>query len=317
MFGGERLTSDLVADVRRDEPALAVMNHYGPTETTVGCCVYRVPSSAAEGNVPIGKPIPGVEAIVRRADFTETDVDEPGELHVGGLALARGYWAHPELTVRSFLDVRDGVGRPVRWYRTGDVVVRRDDGELSYLGRADDQVKVSGYRVELSEIEHVLRLHPQVGDGFVVADPSGERVRLVGAVTLTFGTITDQQLRRHLRSYLPAALVPARLVVLDAAPLTRNGKVDVRAILAAVAPTEHDDATRRLEDTIAAGFAELLGIHDPDPDEDFFELGGDSLASVEAVAWIQEQLGVDLEVSALFDHPTARSLAHHIEEHRG
>ena len=316
MFGGERLTGDLVAHVRRDEPELAVMNHYGPTEATVGCCVYRVPPDAAEGSVPIGKPIPGVTAIVRRADLTAAGVNEPGELYVGGLALARGYWEQPELTARSFVSVPDCTGRPARSYLTGDVVVRRRDGELSYLGRKDDQVKVLGHRVEPAEIEHVLHLHPQVGEAFVVADPSSERARLVGAVTLAFGTITDQQLRSHLRSHLPPALVPARLVVLNTPPLTRNGKVDRQAILAAAAPTD-DEATRVLEDRIAAGFAGMLGLPDVDVDGDFFELGGDSLASVETVTWIQDELGVELEVSALFDNPTARSLALHIQENRG
>lgn len=317
MFGGERLTGDLVAHVRRDEPGLAVMNHYGPTEATVGCCVYRVPPDAAAGSVPIGKPIPGVTTMVRRADLTAAAVSEPGELHVGGLALARGYWDQPELTARSFADVRDGAGRSTRWYLTGDVVVRHRDGELRYLGRADDQVKVLGHRVEPSEIEHVLHLHPQVREAFVVADPSSERARLVGAVTLAFGTITDQQLRSHVRSHLPPAHVPARLVVLNTPPLTRNGKVDRQAILAAAAPMEDDETAGPLEDRIAAAFAEMLGLPDADPDEDFFELGGDSLASVETVAWIQDELGVELEVSALFDHPTARALARHIQEKRG
>jgi amino acid adenylation domain-containing protein len=314
MFGGEHLTGNLVADVRRDEPELAVMNHYGPTEATIGCCVYRVPSGATVGAVPIGKPIPGVTATVRRADHTAAAINEPGELHVGGRGVARGYWDEPELTARSFVAVPDGTGQPERWYLTGDLVVRCQDGQLSYLGRADDQVKILGHRVEPAEIEHVLGRHPQVGEAFVVADQSTERTRLVGAVTLAFGTITEQQLRSHLRTHLPAALVPARVVVLQRPPITRNGKVDRQEILAAAAPTEHDEALSTLEDKIAAGFAELLGLLDPDPDEDFFELGGDSLASVETLAWIREELGVDLAVSALFDHPTARSLAHYIQE---
>ncbi len=167
--------------------------------------------------------------------------------------------------------------------------------------------------MEPAEIEQALRLHPQVREAFVVADTNGERPQLLAAVTLAFGTLDDQQLRRHLRSHLPPALVPTRLAILDEAPITRNGKVDKEAILAALRIVDRGDATKALEERIADTFAEILGLPITEPDDDFFEQGGDSLASVEAVGWIRDELGVELEISALFEHPTPRSLARHIQ----
>jgi len=137
IFGGERLNSDLIRQARRDNPGLAVMNHYGPTEATVGCCVYRVPASLPPTSIPIGQPIPGVEACIRRDDLTVAESGEVGELFIGGKALAHGYWRRPDLTAQAFVELPDGQSGTSRWYRTGDLARRGSDGNIDYLALAE------------------------------------------------------------------------------------------------------------------------------------------------------------------------------------
>ena len=143
MFGGEQVGANLIADVRRDRPLLPVINHYGPTETTVGCCVYRVPTGVVADPVPIGRPMPGVEAFIRRERGAAANGMDVGELLIGGKALARGYWRSPKQTAAKFIRSSNGRGRTRRWYRTGDLVRRTENGDFIFLGRADDQVRDS------------------------------------------------------------------------------------------------------------------------------------------------------------------------------
>lgn len=315
MFGGERLTPDLVDDVRRDVPDLAVMNHYGPTETTVGCCVYRVSAPFARAEVPIGGPIPGVLVRVVRPDLSEASIGEAGELLVGGLALAQGYLGRPEETARAFIELTDHAGMPVRWYRTGDVVRCREAGELDYLGRVDDQVKVLGHRIEPADIEAALRRAPGVTDAVVTAAPTPHGTELVAAVTARAAGVDRQSLLAHLRGLLPAPMIPSRIAVLDALPVTVNGKLDRQALLGAteLAPVDRSAVG---PSSITAKISELLGAP-VGADDDFFESGGDSLAAVELLAWASSAFGVDLELSAVFKYPTARLLAAHIDEVSG
>jgi amino acid adenylation domain-containing protein len=313
MFGGERVTSDLVGDVRRDAPELAVINHYGPTETTVGCCAYSVPPWFAGANVPIGTPLIGVYATVRRADGSLCDGDEEGELYIGGRGLAREYWHRPDLTARAFVHAPDEHGNRRRWYRTGDLVVRRPDGLLEYLGRLDDQVKILGHRIEPAEVESVLRAHSAVRDAVVVASKRGTAVELVAAVVATDAAPSAEELRRFARARIPAAMIPSRVVFFEQLPVDHNGKVDRRAIEREQALREHErELETSLEQSLAAKWRDVLGAETQGYDDDFFELGGDSMATVELSAWAAERFGVPLEPTALFDHPTIRSLADRI-----
>ena len=241
MFGGERVSSEFIADVRRDAPQLAVMNHYGPTETTVGCCVYDVPRGFAAANVPIGTPIPGLYASVRRADGTQCDDGEEGELYIAGRGLAREYWRRPDLTARAFVRAPDGHGRQRRWYRSGDLAVEGPNGALEYLGRIDDQVKILGHRVEPMEVESVLRAHPGVLDVVVVASQRAGTVELVAAIVATEPAPSAEELRRFARARTPAAMVPSRVLFFEHLPTGPNGKVDRRAILRDDAGCEHND----------------------------------------------------------------------------
>ena len=229
MFGGERLARDLVADVRRANNDLEVLNHYGPTEATVGCCVYAVPHNPPR-DVPIGRPLPGVEILVVDTDDAPVDPLVAGELLVGGLAPARGYFDREEETQERFVERQD---HPGRWYRTGDIVRTNQDGDLEYLGRLDDQVKILGHRVEPGEIEHALRACPGVRDAVVVVVP-GDPSELVAAVVTDDATLGPHELRAQLRGELPPALVPARVGVVSALPVTARGKIDRAAVLALV-----------------------------------------------------------------------------------
>jgi amino acid adenylation domain-containing protein len=317
MLGGERVSSELVTQLRRDAPELAVMNHYGPTEATVGCCIYLVPKEAPTGTLPIGQPISGIDVTVRDPNGAICRSNEPGELYIGGVGLAREYWRRPDLTDTAFviLDGLDGI--PKRWYRSGDLVTQRADGILEYLGRVDDQIKILGHRVEPAEIETVIRQHPGVVDAAIVSDDRPGGVELVAAVVVKNMELTEVLLDQHVQAHLPAAMVPSQFIILDQLPVTANGKLDRDAFLLK-AKVVHSNAFERsgsldgdddIETQLVAKWQEVFGVKAIGLDADFFELGGDSLASVEIVRWASRAFKVDLELPALFEHPTVRELA--------
>jgi amino acid adenylation domain-containing protein len=314
MMGGERVTADLVNHLRRDAPKLAVMNHYGPTEATVGCCTWMVPEGPATDPVPIGRPIPGMQVSVRNAERKPCAEGETGELYLGGVGLAAGYWNKPGLTEAAFVELREGRKPAMRWYRTGDLVRPRPDGALEYLGRIDRQVKILGHRVEPLEIERVLRTHPQIEDTAVIPVEGPEGVQLLAAV-VTRQPVSAEDIAAHLRTRLPSALVPAHLLAVDRIPATVHGKIDAERLLALLRdrPGAPREAPRLDEAGVADRLCEhwrgLLKVTQVRPDDDFFELGGDSMASLAVLEWIREQLQVKLELPALFDHPTPRGLA--------
>jgi amino acid adenylation domain-containing protein len=295
MLGGEAGSAELVRQLRRDALNLPVLNHYGPTEATVGCCVYQVPLEQPEESLPIGTPIPGASARITDA----------GELLIGGACLARGYWQRPDLDTATYAEI-DGE----RWYRSGDLVRERADGALAYLGRLDDQIKILGHRIEPGEIETALRRCDGVSDAAVIPDDGG----IIAAIAPPGDT---SQIRDALRALLPPAMIPSRFVMLDALPVTINGKLDRQAILDRL---ESPPPVRNIDDIESAllqTWRDTLSIRDITLDDDFFELGGDSLASVEIVTWAESTFGVELELAALFEHPTIRTLANAIRESGG
>ena len=320
MFGGERLTSDLVEQVRADRPDLPVMNHYGPTEATVGCCVFLVPPTFAGTRVPIGTPIPGADVSIRRATGEIVDEHrETGELYVGGASLADGYWDREELTAEAFVTVPDASGADRRWYRTGDLVRRDASGDLEYVGRRDDQVKILGHRIELGEIEQALRSHAAVESAVVVVSEQQSVTELVAAVSARPGRVTERDLKHHLAVRLLPQMIPRRIAVLERLPVTSRGKVDRSRILElALASSEHEDAAALTEeDVLTRKFRDALAVDALSVDDDFFELGGDSMAAVEIAASASAHFQIALEPAILFDYPTVRGLAERIRELRG
>ncbi|WP_163868909.1 non-ribosomal peptide synthetase, partial [Myxococcus eversor] len=320
---------DIVAatHVRRviDTLGIPVINGYGPTETTVFATSYRATASAqAAKTFPIGGPINNVRAYVLGEDGEPVAIGATGELFVGGEGLARGYMEQPALTAERFLpDPFHGVPG-ARMYRTGDLVRWRDDGVLEFLGRADYQVKVRGFRIELPEVEAALRAHPSVRDAVVlaVADPSSGK-RLVAHVVPAVGLrIEPRQLRADLRQRLPEFMVPSEVVVRGALPLTVHGKVDRRAVASQPVPAQEDglqapagQAPRGLvEEMLTHLVGQVLGRQDVARDVSFFDLGGHSLSATRLIVRVQQTLGVRLPLSARFGTSTVLELAREVAE---
>ncbi|MFB6819014.1 amino acid adenylation domain-containing protein [Streptomyces sp. NPDC056347] len=296
--------------VDRCAPGRRMLNAYGPTETTV-CATISTPLAAGTGVPPIGGPVDGARVHVLDGWLRPVPVGVPGELYVSGAALARGYLGRPGPTAASFVADPAGGGR---LYRTGDLVRRRADNTLEYLRRVGDgQVKVRGFRVETREIEHVLAAHPAVAQVVVdaLADRPGAPLRLVAHVVPAPGRRADAaELREHAAAALPEYMVPSAFTTLDAIPLNEHGKVD-RAALPAPAPEATDVyvAPRTpVEETLAAIWAEVLGVPRVGVHDNFFDLGGDSILSIQVVARAR-RAGLGLSSRDVFARQTVAALA--------
>jgi amino acid adenylation domain-containing protein/non-ribosomal peptide synthase protein (TIGR01720 family) len=307
VVAGEACAPELVA---RFAPGRTMINAYGPTETTV-CASMSRPLPADAGVPPIGGPIRNTRVYVLDAALRPVPSGVAGELYVAGAGLARGYLGRPGLTAERFVaDPYGGDGG--RMYRTGDLVRWRADGELEFLGRADEQVKIRGFRIELGEIESVLVRHPGVARvALAVREDQPGRKLLVAYVVPEAGhEIAEPELRRHVADAVPDYMVPAAFVVLDSLPVTPNGKLDRRALPAPEFGTADQDGTPRSrpEQALAAIFAEVLGLTQVGLDDSFFELGGDSIVSIQVVSRAR-QLGFALSPRDVFEHKTVARLA--------
>ena len=313
LTGGDRLNLRPPLDL-----PFRVVNHYGPTENTVVSTCAQI-SARGDGrrSPPIGRPLPNTRAYVLDARLQPVPIGVPGELVLGGVQVARGYWNEPELTRQRFVPDPFSTTPGARMYRTGDRARFRQDGNLEFLGRLDDQLKVRGFRVEPAEIEAALATHPGVRELAVVArDEGAEASRLVAhVVPADRGTCTVEALRTLARERLPDYMRPAEYVLMEELPLTPHGKVDRRALATSplaerFGPGERHVAPRNaLEASLAAMWRAVLkrdtiGMHD-----DFFALGGHSLLAAQVIARITEELGVRLPLRQLFEAPTISDLA--------
>ncbi|WP_168714144.1 non-ribosomal peptide synthetase [Streptomyces sp. A1136] len=312
-FGGEAADGRRVRAVRHAAPGVRLVNAYGPTEGTTIASRHDVGTPAAEDRIPIGRPITGTELYVLDRRGEHAGVAMPGELHIGGPGLARGYVGRPGLTAERFTPSPFNTGE--RLYRTGDIARWRADGTLEYLGRADSQVKIRGVRIEPDEIANVLRGHTGVREAVVVLKGDGDR-RALAAYLVTTGQERPEP--RALRSFvadrLPAAMVPTWFVLLDELPVTPNGKADLAAL---PEPVERDrvrsatlvpprGATEKL---VARVWSELLGLTEVSADDDFFALGGNSLLAAQAVGRVAAGLGTELGLRDVFEAPTVSGFA--------
>jgi amino acid adenylation domain-containing protein/non-ribosomal peptide synthase protein (TIGR01720 family) len=316
VVGGEQLLAETVAPWHRHAPETVIVNEYGPTETVVGCCVFRsTPGTAPDtGALAIGHPIANTALYVLDRHLHPLPAGVPGELYVGGAGVARGYLGRPGLTAGRFVpDPFGGVG--ARLYRTGDLARRRPDGTLEFLGRVDDQVKVRGFRIELGEVEAALAALPGVREAAVAVrdDAPGGR-GLVGYVVLTDDAPAPAEVREALRARLPEHMVPAAVVRMDALPLTRNGKVDRRALPSpGFAERAVADAwappRSAMERAVAAVWAEALGVEAVGVNDNFFDLGGNSMALLRVSGALREVAGREVRITELFRHTTVSALA--------
>lgn len=309
LCGGEALTRALADQLLRDPGPL--WNVYGPTETTIWSTASRV--TAGDRAPTIGRPLANTQTYVLDARLRPVPVGVVGDLWIGGAGVARGYVGRPELTAERFVPDPFSRHTDARIYRTGDLARWLASGEIEFVGREDQQVKIRGIRIELGEIEAALLDRPEVADAVVVARQDGPgEPRLVGYVVPARGCgVEPMALRRSLRDRLPDYMVPAAFVELEALPLTPNRKVDRRALPApdGQAPSRAYVAPRTaVEQALARFFAEVLAVPRVGLDDDFFDLGGASIASLE-LASLARQGGLDLQPEAIFEHRSVRSLA--------
>ena len=327
IFGGEALDiQGLRAWLqRRGDKQPQLVNMYGITETTVHVTYRPITMVDVEGaqRSPIGVPIADLQVYLLDAHQNLVPVGVAGEMYVGGEGLARGYLNRPELSAERFVPNPFSDRPGGRLYRTGDLARILPDGKLEFLGRVDHQVKIRGYRIELGEVEAVLGQHPEVREALVVVreDDPGDK-RLAAYVVGHPGRAPlVGELRGFLRAKLPEYMLPSALVVLEALPLTQNGKVDRNALPDPdSSPSEIDagDAAPQteLEKTIAKIWADVLHVETVGVDDNFFELGGHSLLATVVMSQIQNALRMELPLQVLFEASTLGELADHIEAAR-
>ncbi len=319
LIGGEALSIPHVRRALELLPATALINGYGPTEATTFACCHRIPRMLPEGlaSIPIGKPIANTTIYLLDPSGRPVPIGVPGEIHIGGPGVALGYWDRPGSTAERFIPDRFGTVPGARLYRTGDLGRYLMDGDIEFLGRLDDQVKIRGFRVEPGEVEAAIRRHTAVRAVAVVAgdEPRGTGRRLIAYVVPGGdGAPTDRELRGFLSRSLPDHMVPSAVVFLDELPSSPNGKVDRRRLPSPESPRADVGRPFALPRTVAEAtlvgiFAELLGCERVGVDDDFFDLGGDSLLAMRAAARARQALGVDVPLASLLATPTAASLA--------
>ena len=313
-LGGEALPPSLIRQLRQEFRG-EMHNMYGPTETTIWSTTFQITGDS--DSIPIGKPIANTQVYVLDSGLQPVAAGEAGELYIGGDGVVRGYWQRPDLTAEKFL--ADPFLPGNRMYRTGDIARFLPDGNLEFLGRADFQVKLRGFRIEIGEIEAALENQAGVGQAVVVArEFKPEDKRLVAYVVPKAGTKLEvADLRAVLAAALPEYMVPSNFVFLDSFPLTANGKID-RNALPNPSTLENESATapelprNELERVIAQAWKDALGVDRVGLNENFFDLGAHSLIVAEVHIQLQQLLGRELSLVDLFQFPTVAALANHL-----
>ena len=316
---GEALSVELVNRLAAKLP-VELHNLYGPTEASVEVSYWDYKPGDPLPGVPIGRPVANTQLYILDHYLQPVPVGVPGELHIGGVQVCRGYLHRPELTAEKFIPNPFGAGR---LYKTGDLTRFRADGNIEYLGRIDHQVKIRGFRIELGEIETALKQHPEVQDVVATAraEPGGSQ-RLVAYLVIKktaqpAGTEPALDWRGYLKNKLPDYMVPSAFVLLEQFPLTPNGKIDRRALpepeFSRASETSYAAARTPLEEKLLKIWSEILRIENLGIHDNFFDLGGHSLLATRLFVRIRDQMGLELPLRALFEEPTIAELAARIE----
>ena len=302
-------------------------NLYGPTEAAIHVTFWQCQSDSNLKTVPIGRPIANIQIYILDSHLQPVPIGVIGELHIGGVGLARGYLNKPELTAEKFIPnpfasldppltpLDKGGEQPSKLYKTGDLARYLPDGDIEYLGRIDNQVKIRGFRIELGEIEAVLLSHPQVREAVVLVNESDrpEDRALVAYIVLNDPTCATQSLREFVKRQLPDYMIPAYWLILDNLPLTSNGKIDRRAL-----PLPNPELNRSIDyvapdnptqTAIAAIFGQVLKLEKVGINDNFFEIGGNSLQATQVISRLRESFALELPLRRLFEQPTVADLA--------
>jgi amino acid adenylation domain-containing protein/thioester reductase-like protein len=292
------------------------INAYGLTETTITSTVYQLPVNYqlnTTHSVPIGRPIANTEIYILDQNLQPVPIGIPGELHIGGAGLARGYLNRKQLTNEKFISNPISSSKSSRLYKTGDLARYLPDGNIEFLGRIDYQVKIRGFRIELGEIEAVLAQHPLVkSSAVIVREIQPGNKQLVAYVVTEDHSNIQQDLRSFLKQNLPDYMLPAFFVRLAELPLTPTGKINRRALSALMLELNHETdyilPRNPLEQKLAEIWCQVLGLEKVSVEENFFNLGGHSLATIQIISRIRETLEIDLPLQYLFTEPTIAGL---------
>lgn len=317
LLGGESLPSDLAKEVKKIAPHCKVNNMYGPTETTIWSATEAVDETDAV--IPIGRPIANNTIHILDNYGQPVPAGVSGEIYIGGDAVARGYVNAPATTSERFVPDPFSQRSGMRLYRTGDMGRQRKDGRIEFLGRNDAQVKVRGFRIELSEIEAALAAHPRIRQCVVgLQEAEGVKFLVAHLVSNQGEELKADELRRLLKQTLPEYMVPSRFIFLNEMPLNTSGKIDrkrlpqiekVRPLLETRLVSPRDE----VEDAVAEIWKRVLRIPELGIDDNFFDLGGHSLLMVQAHREIQERFEASVPLIKLLEHPTVRALASYLQ----
>lgn len=313
IVGGEKMPRDLLQKHIEKCSQAALHNEYGPTEATVMCCAFQAHQISERANaVPIGKPIAPSTIYILDTYLNPVPAGMPGELCIGGPQVSLGYLSHPSLSADKFIPDPFSTKPGNRLYRSGDIARMLPDGNIEFVGRADQQVKIRGFRVELGEIQAKIKSHPSINDCVVLALDFGSSKRLVAYVILNADSeLLEESLLQHLRGELPEYMLPSAFIELAEFPLTSNGKLDQRALPApqqAIPEQAHIAPTNPIEQALMEIWLAVLGLKQIGVEDNFFTLGGDSILSIQIVSRAN-QAGINLTVKQLFQHQTIRKLA--------
>lgn len=320
VLGGENVPQSLLDSHSKQVPHAYLFNEYGPTECSICTTVAKIydPVDGKVDKISIGKPLENTQIYVLDENLQEVPVGTKGEMFIGGVGLARGYINNPELTAEKFIQVTFPDQRSVLLYRTGDFGRILSNGDIEFLGRVDHQVKIRGYRIELGEIEQAICSYPEIKEMAVIAreDSSGNK-RLVAYFSSAV-SISIEGLRSHMAGILPKHMVPSLFMQLDSFPLTSNGKIDRKALPDPVEIREipSEDFLSELEKALLNIWKKTLSLEVISVQDNFFDIGGDSLLVVSIQASIEEHLHLKVPIVDLFQYPTIAQIAAHLRNNQ-
>jgi len=325
VLGGEAARPEMIRRIQELVPDCRIMNHYGPTETTVGVLTYAAENDVSEpaaAALPLGRPLAETQIYLLAANLAPVPFGVAGELYIGGESLARGYFQRPDLTAERFVPNPFGARPGTRLYRTGDVARYLPDGNVEFIGRNDNQVKIRGYRVELGEIECALLQHASVREAVVITreDPAGGKRLAAYLVNQQNQVPSADELQRFLKNKLPEYMIPSVFVLLKSLPLNPNGKLDRRELPGSEGAGlqlngSFIEPRTTVEEVLAAMWADVLKQERVGVEDNFFALGGHSLAAMQVMSRVRNTFHVELPLRAVFEATTVALLAEAIAQH--